>query len=177
MSDFSAAFDPTAFSSGIYVEGGTGLSYVGAEDVLVSDWLLATLQANSVVANLCIHTDGTVKVFPDLAPAFGGNGDQYGYPFVVFQQQSTTDVFGMGPKARVMISANYIVRAITEGTWDHLVPIAAAIDATLDGASADLSNGTVLGCRRLQQYRMPELHENRIIRHLGGVYSVFAQAR
>ena len=89
---------------------------------------------------------------------------------------TSADVFGMGFKARIMVVSNIIVRAITEGSWDAITPLAVAIDGLLDGATADLTNGTVLGCKRIQQYRMPELHENRIIRHLGGIYSVFAQA-
>lgn len=153
------------------------MTYVGAEDVVVTDWLHSTLIADATIRGLCTHTDNTVKVFEDLAPAFDPVGNQYGYPFVVYQEQVSADVFGMGPKSRIMVSTTVIVRGIAEGTWDALVPLAAAIDALLEGATANMSNGTVLGCRRLQQYRMPELHENRIIRHLGGVYAVFAQAR
>jgi|SRR5215472_3915175 len=154
------------------------MTYVGAEDVVITDWLVDVLTNDPTIKSLCTHTDGTtVKVFADLAPVDDGQGNQYGYPFIVYQQQTTADVFGMGPKSRIMISCNMIVRGITEGSWDRIVPLAAAIDAVLEGASADVGNGTVLGVRRLQQYRMPELHENRIIRHLGGIYSVFAQAR
>jgi hypothetical protein len=153
------------------------VTYIGAEDVVVTDWLVSTLTSNPTIASLCAHpADNTVKVFADLAPAFDPQGNQYLYPFIVYQQQTTADVSGMGPKARIMISCNMIVRAVTEGSWDSIVPLAAAIDADLEGSTANLTTGTVLGCRRLQQYRMPELHENRIIRHLGGIYSVFAQA-
>jgi hypothetical protein len=153
------------------------MTFVGAEDVVISDWLHATLTADPTIKSLCTHADGTVKVFEDLAPAFAKGGEQYGYPFVVYQEQTAQDVFGMGLHARIMISCNFVVRAMTEGKWDSIVPVAAAIDTNLEGATANLTNGTVLGCRRIQQYRMPELHENRIIRHLGGVYTVFAQAR
>lgn len=153
------------------------MTFVGAEDVVITDWLKAVLTVDPTVADLCQHSNGSVKVFEDLAPAFDSTGNQYGYPFVVFQEQTTADVFGMGPKARIMISCNIIVRAITEGSWDAIVPLATAIDACLEGSTADLPDGAVLGCKRIQQYRMPELHENRIIRHLGGVYTVFAQAR
>jgi|SRR5215471_6476697 len=153
------------------------MTFVGAEQVVISDWLKSTLSNDATIKSLCTHTDGTVKVFEDVAPAFDSQGNQFGYPFVVFQEQTSADVFGFGPKSRIMVSSSVIVRAITEGSWDVIAPVAAAIDANIEGASADLGNGTVLGCRRVQQYRMPELHENRIIRHLGGVYTVFAQAR
>lgn len=153
------------------------MTFVGAEDVVISDWLHATLSGDPTIASLCTHSDGSIKVFEDLAPAFAVGGEQYGYPFVVYQEQTATDVFGMGPHSRIMITCNFVVRAITEGSWDSIVPLATAIDANLEGATAGLAHGTVLGTRRLQQYRMPELHENRIIRHLGGIYQVFAQAR
>ena len=83
----------SAFSTG-FATGFGGGTYVGAEDVVITDWLDTVLKADAVVSSMCEHVDGSIKVFADLAPAYDNEGGLYGYPFVVYQVQTSADVFG-----------------------------------------------------------------------------------
>lgn len=144
---------------------------VGAETVVSDEWIDATLKASAPLQAACTWATLGERVFDSLAP------DDEKYPVVVYQLQTSPDVVGVGPKARIMTSTTYVVRGIYEGpSFTPLKPVARAIDLALDGLVATLPDGLVLGVQRTEEYRLIEQHESRQIRHLGGIYSVLVQS-
>lgn len=138
---------------------------VGGESITIEDAIKARL--SSTVAVTDIVGD---RIWPDLAPQ---NAE---YPFIVFQQQVTTDVVGVGPRARIMVNAEWIVRGVSEiSTYGGLKALARAIDGALEGLTLDAIDGYVFACVRQNEYRMTEQHEGRTIRHLGGQFKLQAQ--
>ncbi len=132
----------------------------GAETTIIDAWLLDVLDG----------IGDTTGVYADLAP------DDAVYPFIVFQHQASSDVIGVGPAARIMIDADYVVRVVSEATsFAGLADDAAALDEALDGQSGAATGGVVLGVARREQYRDVEQYENQQIRHLGGRYRIVAQ--
>lgn len=132
----------------------------GAETTVIDEWLLDVLS----------DLDDITGVYADLAPA------EALYPFVVFQHQASSDVAGVGPNARIMIDADYVIRVIAATTsFTGLVGIATEIDTLLEGQSGATTGGVVLGVARREQYREVEQYENQQIRHLGGRYRIVAQ--
>lgn len=132
----------------------------GAETTVIDEWLL------DVLAGV---TDST-GVYEDLAPVDAQ------YPFIVFQHQASSDVVGVGPNARIMVDADYIVRVVAAvSSFADIADIAAEMDGLLDGQTGAASGGVVLGVARREQYREVEQYESQQIRHLGGRYRIVAQ--
>lgn len=143
----------------------------GAETTVSDDWIASTLASDSGIATA--FGDFSVAVFDALAPPDAP------YPFIVWQCQAPSDVVGVGPKARIMVKADYIVRVVmrVDSYRDPLmVAIAQAIDDALDGAKGTATGGAVLGCQRQDEYRSIENADGRQIRHLGGRYTVHVQS-
>ena len=132
----------------------------GSETVVIDEWL------ETVLADI---TDVT-GVFNELAPT------EQLYPFIVYQLQSPSDVVGLGPQARIMVDAEYVVRVVAAvGSFADIAEIANEIDAAIDGQGGPTSTGVVLGTVRLAQYRQVEQFQNDQIHHLGGRYRIQAQ--
>jgi hypothetical protein len=132
----------------------------GAETLIIDEWLTESLAGIT----------GVTGVYEGLAPVDAP------YPFIVFQYQSSYDATGMGPSARIMIDADYIVRVITESaSFADMETIAEAIDTAIEGQSGSVTGGVVLGVARKEQYRDVEQYQNQTIRHLGGRYRIVAQ--
>lgn len=149
------------------------MTAVGAETSVIDDWLENVLSTDSTISALCGD-----RIYADAAPIqIVADGDEVfpTYPFIVYQCMVPEDVFGMGPRARIMSKATYIVRGIAEGTYDSLKPVAAAIDEVIEGMTGTTADGLVLGVQRQEPYRMTENHEGRLIRHLGGTYLILAK--
>lgn len=141
------------------------MSMLGAETVLSDMWMQATLSADAgIVAQV------EDRVYEGVAPS------GVKYPFITYTLQNPEDVNGVGPNARIFVEAQYIVQAISEAQLVDLAPCAVAIDAALDGAEGSPAGGLVLTCQRNAPYTLEEQHEGRIIRHLGGLYTVLVQA-
>lgn len=140
------------------------------EGTITDTWLDALLKSDAGIASA--FGSYTVQVADSLAPP------AWSYPFIVWQQQTTVDVVGVGPNARIMAAQEYIVRAVARVDSyrvDPLASIAAAIDTCLDGATGSAAGGLVLGCRRNSEYRLTESIEGRQVRHLGGRYAIWTQ--
>lgn len=138
----------------------------GAETVVVDTWLASVLSSDT---DLTAALGGPGKVFDGVAP------DAQPYPFVVWHLETTRDIYGVGPRARIMVENDYRIRGIAGVTsFTVLAPIAVALDALLDGAEATLPEGLVLSSRRLEQYRLTEDINGQQIRQLGGLYRFLA---
>lgn len=138
---------------------------VGGESITIEDAIRQALLNNGQVAGAVVD-----RIYADLAP------QNVKYPFIVMQQQTTTDTVGVGPDARIMVNADWIVRGVSEiNTYSGLKGLARAIDAALEGLTFAAVDGYVFACVRQTEYRMTEQHEGRTIRHLGGIYRLQAQ--
>ncbi len=132
----------------------------GTETTVIDEWLIDTLDGLA----------GITGVYEGLAP------NEAVYPFIVFQYMSGSDVFGIGPDARIMVDTEYLVRVVSEAdSFADLVSIVDAMDDALDGATGSTTEGVVLSVARREQYREVEQYENQRIRHLGGRYRIIAQ--
>jgi hypothetical protein len=99
------------------------------------------------------------------------------HPFLVYSQQSPTDLMGLGP-ARIWASFLYLVRVTDQtGSYLPLKAAADAIDAALHGASGTVSDGAVLDCIRDRAYSLTEVADGVEWRHLGGLYALKVQPR
>lgn len=142
-----------------------------SESTAIDTWMMDRLTTHADMVSA--FATSPVQVAEGLAP------DQWKYPFVVFQNQSNIDTNGIGPSARVLVTTTYLVRAIVRSdTYGNtaLKSLAAAIDIAIDGASGVTVDGHVLGCRRNSEYRLTEPVDGRPIRHLGGIYTIWASA-
>jgi hypothetical protein len=141
------------------------MNTIGAE-IIVSDlWIDQTLKGDPFLTGLA------TGVYDRLAPPNAL------YPFVVWQSQTISDTRGNG-SARILVDATYIVRGIAQvDSYDPLVPLAAAIDAAMNGMAAETMNGFVLGCTREETYSMVEQNDGNQIRHLGGSYRLWVQGK
>lgn len=132
----------------------------GAESTIIDEWL----------ADVLADIDGVTGVYEGLAPVDAQ------YPFIVFQYMAGSDVAGVGPSARIMVDADYIVKVTAETeSFADMADIVADVDAALDGATGTATGGVVLSVARREQYRETEQYENQRIRHIGGRYRIVAQ--
>lgn len=142
-----------------------------SETTAIDTWLQTRLTTHS--AMLTAFGSYTIQVAEGAAP------DEWEYPFVVYQHQSSFDNNGVGPDARILVICKYVVRAIVRcDSYNHTVlkALAKGIDLALHGASGVVVDGHVLGCRRDNEYRLTEPADGRPIRHLGGTYTLWASA-
>jgi Protein of unknown function (DUF3168) len=141
------------------------VSFVGTEQNLIDIWLQATLDADVTLTGLL-----NGGVHDHLAPPTAE------YPFIVYQNQTTVDVGGTGAGVW-MVDTLYLVKSIARvDDFEALRPLNARIHALLEGVTTAVSGGFITGCRRVSQFRMVESIEGKQVRHLGGLYRVFAQA-
>lgn len=141
----------------------------GIEIVLIEDWLKATFMAD---AGMKAALGDPARVFSDLAPL------NTIYPFLTFQMQESHDVVGVAT-GRIIVRAQYVVKVLAQGAdWtDKQKAAVVRMDALIQGArNVAVPDGLVLGAWRTNQYRFIEEHEGGVIRHLGGIYNIDAQA-
>jgi hypothetical protein len=134
------------------------------ESVVAEQWLVEKLRDDAAVAALVGQ-----RIYSELAPQGAA------MPYIVVQNQASVDVLGVGSQ-RILTELVFVVRAVGRGaSYAGLAPIADAIDAALHLASGATANGTVLGCRREEPFRRPEVTSGVQYRHLGGIYRVWTQ--
>lgn len=138
---------------------------VGAE-TLVSDAWMALALADVTLAGLI----SGVHEHPAPLDAL--------YPFVTWQTWGpAADVTGIGPDARIMVNANYLVRATAEyESFQSFKAIVRRIDFLLDGATHTSADGHVFACQRTEEFRLEEPLNGGTVRHLGGIYRVQVQS-
>jgi hypothetical protein len=120
-----------------------------------------------------LSADGTLR---GLIP--GGIHSEYApegtaSPWVVYKQMDPgRDLTALGADAqRIKSEPLYIIEAVGKvGSYLPLDPIAARIDALLQGASGAAGDGYVSDCRRESAYSLAELVDTVDYRHLGGQY-------
>lgn len=143
-----------------------------SESTVIDTWLDNLLKTDSAI--VAAFGDYPVAVFDGKAP------NAQDYPFIVWQSQSVLDTVGVGPKARILATGVYVVRVIARVSTYRapiLTSIAKAIDNAVDGATGITDEGLVLGVRRESEYRSTEDADGRQIRHLGGIYTIWANAQ
>jgi hypothetical protein len=137
---------------------------MGIETVAAEQWLYSKLSGDAQLAAVV----GT-RVYGYRAP------DGAALPYVLYQNQAARDVAGVGP-ARIGSSLMYLVRVVGETTtFAALQTAAARIDAVLQGAAGTVPDGEVWGCGREQPFVLVETNAGKQVRHLGGVYRVWAK--
>lgn len=134
------------------------------ETTAVERWLYGLLAGDATLAGLVGD-----RIYAYVAPLGAA------LPLVVFAQQAGTDVRVVGP-GRLMAALLYQVRAVGPGPSAAVVaPVAARLDALLQGASGSVVDGVVLGCTREQPLSYVETEGGESYRHLGGIYRIWAQ--
>lgn len=120
-----------------------------------------------------LNTDETLKsmisgVFSFPAPKTAG------FPYVIFQDVTSTDLRGVGP-IRIGLSGEWLIRAVGESNTygGTLESIADRVDSLLQAASGS----QVWSCVRLRPFRLVETSTERQVRHLGGFYRLWVHAR
>lgn len=98
------------------------------------------------------------------------------YPLTIFRFQGGSDLNAQGPGRRVYVNAIYAVYAITRtASYAPIEPIAARIDALLNGQSGTATGGIVLACTRQSPLVLPSLEDGVEARALGGIYRIYSQ--
>jgi hypothetical protein len=111
----------------------------------------------------------TVTAYSTIAPEGAAQ------PFIIFQQQATSDLMGVGP-ARIWASLLYLVKVSGQTTtFAPLRATADAIDAALHAASGTVVGGTVLICTRERAFSLVEVPNGVEWRHLGGTFRLLIQ--
>lgn len=110
------------------------------------------------------------RIFPDVAPP------DTEYPFVVYGQQSTSDLQGVGPD-RIWTEVEMLIRGYA-GTDDYepLRPLAKAIDGAFRSATVTTTGGSVVSAQRIRPFAQREEYETGPVRALGGIYRVYTQS-
>lgn len=134
-----------------------------AEGVIVDRWLYARLTGDATLMGLVTGVYA-MPVPPGKA-----------LPYVVFQEQSTRDIRGVGP-ARIGVDGTWLVRGVAEtaGYGGALEQIADRIDVLLQASSGTVSGGMVWACVRQRPFRLVESTQNGQYRHMGGIYQILA---
>lgn len=151
-------------------------SYVGAESLIIEAWLRSVLGApdepdgTDSTPSMVLSGHGITGIYDSYAPTTAQ------YPFVVWHQQSAINVrSGMD---RWMVNTLYVVRAVSMvDSYEPLREVAAAIDHELNGKTVAFQGGYIDGVSQEEPFKLTELHDGQQIRHLGGLYRIFAQAQ
>lgn len=123
-------------------------------------WLFGTLNADPLLAG---------KVHDALAPQDSVP------PYVVFQQQSGTDVLTAN-RSRVMANLLYVVRVIGQGaSFAALKALAQRVDALLQRASGSNADGTVLSSHREEPMKRAYTEQGVAYREVVLTYRLFVQ--
>lgn len=131
----------------------------GVELLTVATWIHQTLKADPVFAN--------VGVYDTVAPTDAT------FPLVIVAEAGDVADTNVLPASRVMTTGTWQVRVAVEGmSWAPAAVLVQRIDALLQGGTATLENGTVLGCARVAPIKYAEEANGRQYRHLGGLYRV-----
>jgi hypothetical protein len=97
-------------------------------------------------------------------------------PYVVYHQGAAADVNGVGG-TRILTRDLWVVRTIGTGESSApYVPIAARVDAVLQGARGVLVDGEVYTCIRERAVTLVQLEQGTIFRYLTGIYRLQARA-
>ena len=140
------------------------MSNIGAETSVIEEFI-----ADVCASSAAITGEVGTRIYSELAPASAV------YPFIVYQIQSSTDTYVVGPN-RLLVDAEILVRGISAvSSYAPLKPLAVAIDSAFDGATGTVDGAEVSVIRRLRPFSMLEEYEHGQIRHLGGLYRVWAQ--
>lgn len=145
------------------------MSYKGAEQVMIEEWVESTLKNH--LAFDTISAGLSQRVFDGLAP----RGAKY--PFIVWQAQSPPrDIRGVGPHT-IMVDAVYIVKAVAQAkSYMPLKDVAHQINEALVQTGVNVEGGYMLSIARERQHSQATIEEGTEFRHLGGVYQVQATA-
>ena len=131
----------------------------GIESLTAAAWIHQTLAADPALAG--------VGVYDTVAPADAT------FPLVIVAEAGDMADTNVLPATRVMTTGTWQVRVAVEGmSWAPAVPIVVRIDQLLQGGTATLQNGEVLGCSRVAPVKYAEEANGRQYRHLGGLYRV-----
>lgn len=135
------------------------------ELAICEQWLTSKLTGDSVISSIV-----AARVYSEVAP------EKTAFPYVLFTQQSTTDVMTNGAQ-RVMVNAVYAIRGVApRESYATLRTLADRIDVVLHKASGQVATGTVIACVRERPFLLDETEKGVQYRHFGGVYRLHSQA-
>ena len=135
-----------------------------SEIVTASKWLYGVLNG-----------DATLKTYtPNIYALPAPQGAAL--PYTVFNELSAVDLQTLGPQ-RIWTNALFIVRAVmeTESYGGNLELAANRIDTLLQAQHGSVTGGNVWACVREQPFWLIDYHGGQQIRHLGGIYRIFAK--
>lgn len=141
-----------------------------SETNAVDTWFYATLGADSALMT-AVNGAAINKLFAEQAR------ETAALPYVIWSFLSGTDLMVVG-SYRVWTNALFVVRGIaeTDSFGGNLKTIADRIDTVLHAASGSNVNGIIYACVRESPFRMVENRDGRTsLRHLGGIYRIFAK--
>lgn len=143
------------------------MSMVGAESVMIDEWIKDTLSNDPTVSGIAV---GGVHL--DLAPP------DVQYPFIVYQAIEPPRVIrGLGVE-HWMVDGTWQVKGTARGVeYLPIAPLAHAIhDALVTGDTDAVSDGYIFTCTFERQVMHGEPKGQVQFRHLGGEYRIQAQA-
>ena len=126
----------------------------------IDSWLYSKLANDATLMALI------TGVFADVAPQ-----DQ-AMPFLVYSLQEVGDVMSING-TRIMTAGTYDVRVTTDSeSYSSIKMAVERVDTLLHKTSGTVTGGLILSCVREAPVRYTELHQGRLYRHLGGLYSL-----
>lgn len=139
------------------------------ETVVVDQFIYDKLAADSTL--LALLAASSASLFSEMVAQGSG------YPLVLWTQQSALDDEYVNNE-RIWTNCVVTVRGLAEQNsfGGDLKTIAQRLDGALHKQSASTTDGRVYACVRIRAFRMIEtLPGGEQIRHLGGVYRIYAK--
>lgn len=143
------------------------------EAAIIADFLYAKLNVAAITAHV------STRIHDTDPPSKPITGQTVIFPCIVFQQQSPSDVLGIGG-VRIFVRPLWLIKVIVDDTsrWEQAGAIFKVIDATLHNTSGTTADGSVYACVRENdaiRYSEPKTGGG-YYRHRGGIYRIEARA-
>lgn len=114
------------------------------ESAICAEYLYNKLNVSAVTNAL-----GTAsRIFESVVPQIPITGQTLLFPAVVYQQQSSSDTFGVGA-VRIFVRPTFTVKVIVDNTgFKAASAIFSIVDKTIQNTSGTATNGSIYSCYR-----------------------------
>lgn len=142
------------------------------ESALCAEFLYNKLNVSAVTTAL-----GAVRIFDSDIPQNPITGQTAKYPAVVYQQQASTDTYGVGA-VRIFVRPLWTVKVIVDNqTYKQASAIYKLVDAALQNTSGTVTDGSVYACYRTDMLRYTEPNPGGgYFRTVAGIYRLEVRA-
>src|SRR5262245_27976707 len=144
------------------------------ESALCAEYLYSKLNVSAVTNALGTAT----RIYDTEIPQNPLTGQTVIFPAVVYQQQASSDSYGVGA-VRIMVRPLWTVKVVVDDdTYKNASAIFSVVDAALQKTSGTVTNGSVYSCyRESQAIRYSEQKAGGgFYRHVGAVYRLEVRA-